>query len=121
MSFEKVGVRAVVDGMQTFERDVSKFNTDISLMGRAAEMIKGPFNIASGILGGFGSSLLRIGEIATGIVVANVFGRIADQIGQAAGKIVEFGKESVMSAARVEELDVVLELIGGREIGRAHV
>jgi len=114
MAFERVGVRAVIEGMREFERDSDRFNRKVGLMGRATQALSSPLSFAGKALGGFGSSLLRMGEVAGGFLIANTLGRIADGLHQVTGAAIEFGKESIMAAARVEELDVVLKLIGGR-------
>jgi len=114
MAFERVGVRAVIEGMREFDRDSERFNRKVGLMGRATKTLSGPLSLAGKAFGGVGSSILRMGEIAGGFLIANTLGRIADGFSRATQAAVSFGKESVMAAARVEELDVVLDLIGNR-------
>ena len=70
---------------------------------------------ASGPLGKAGGSLQRIGEIAGGMIAAQIFTKIAEGLMKVAGAAVSFGKSSIMSAARVEEMDAVIKTLAANQ------
>ena len=73
-------------------------------------LIKGT-DQASGAFRSAGSSLKRMGEIAGGIIGAQIITRLAGALRDAAGAALSFGKEAVMSAARVQEMDAVIQTL----------
>ena len=114
MAFEKVGVRASIEGMRAFERNAERFNRRIAGMGRATKGLGGPLGVIRNSLGRMGGALSNVAQIAGGIIVANVFGKIANAISGAARAVVGFTKDSIFLSARVEELDVIVKLLGKR-------
>jgi phage-related protein len=69
---------------------------------------------ASGILSKVTGSLGRMFEVAGGFVIHDIFGGIAHGIGELAGKAKEFGIESILAAARVEEMATVNAVLAER-------
>jgi|GEM_PF-4797127 len=90
-ALQPAGIRAVAEGVDKYVGDMNRMG------GATAEM---------------GSRLSRMAEIAGGMIAANVFGRLADAFMDVARGASELVKESVLTAARVEELDAVLLTIG---------
>lgn len=124
MPLEKLGIQAIAAGVSRFRRGLDQMNRSIEGTGKAAdgmgrrfrEMgrstdISGPVGMAKQSLGGLGDSLKRVGEVALGILAAQVFRRIADGLTALTRRAVEFGKSAIFTAARIQELDAVMVAI----------
>ena len=90
-ALQPAGVRAVAEGVDKYVGDMRRMG------GATADM---------------GSRLSQMATIAGGMIASQVFTRLADAFMSVARGAVEFGKEAVMTAARVQELDAVLLTIG---------
>ena len=90
-ALQPAGVRAVAEGVDKYVGDMKRMG------GATADM---------------GSRLSQMATIAGGMIASQVFTRLADAFMSVARGAVEFGKEAVLTAARVQELDAVLLTIG---------
>lgn len=88
---QPAGVRAVAEGVDKYVGDMKRMG------GATADM---------------GSRLSQMATIAGGMIASQVFTRLGDAFMSVARGAMEFGKESVLTAARVQELDAVLLTIG---------
>lgn len=72
---------------------------------QAAKSSSAGLLVMDGAAGRVSSSLQRIGEVAAGIGLSNVIAKMA-------ASLISFSRESVTAAARVEEMDKVLNVLG---------
>ena len=100
MAIETIGVRVVVEGANKAVDDLNRVNKAASSLGGAAAATASPLGI-------LGSALANVGQIAAGIISAHLFTNLVEGL-----KSVAY--EALFGAGRVEELEVILELLGTR-------
>jgi len=114
MAFERVGVRVVVEGLGAFENDSRRFNTALERMGRGAQLLTAPLGLAGSALKAVGGFLGNVATIATGIIAANVFGRIVQGLSDVAGAAFKAASEFQTLTIRFEGL-IARELVADFE------
>lgn len=116
---EKIGLQAVLEDAN-FQRGLANYMRGLDQMNRATGQASQSMTQSSGAIDGLGSAAGSAGGPvgALGVAVGNLAAELAVKLVSAAwdavGSIVEFGKASVLSAARVQELDFVIQILGER-------
>lgn len=108
MALEEIGVRAVIEGLDSFRgdaRDVQRLIDDIAGSARGAE---GGSNIFSRALGFLGDTLHGIFQIAGGILTA----RIIERIGEA---LADVARKALSAASEFQKLRIQMEGLVARE------
>jgi len=111
----KTGVEAVVEGMARFRRDMDDMNRKIAETGqRAQQSAGGGLKAMTGGLGFLGTAAATALGVLGGFAASAVLQTITSGFQRATTAALDFAKSSLFTAARAQEMDVVLKLIGGR-------
>ena len=111
----KTGVEAVVEGMARFRRDMDDMNRRIAEVGqRAQQSAGGGLKAMTGGLGFLGTAAATTLGVLGGFAASAVLQTITSGFQRATTAALDFAKSSLFTAARAQEMDVVLKLIGGR-------
>lgn len=116
---EKIGLQAVLEDAG-FQRGFAAYMRGLDQMNRATGQAAQSMTRSSGAIDGLGSAAGSAGgpvgtlAIAVGNLAADLAVKLVSAAWDAVGSIVEFGKQSVLSAARVQELDFVIQILGER-------
>lgn len=116
---ETIGLQAVLEDAN-FQRGLANYMRGIDQMNRATGQASQSMAQSSGAIDGFGAAAGSAGGpigalgIAVGNLAADLAVKLVSSAWDAVGSIVEFGKESILSAARVQELDYVIQILGER-------
>lgn len=116
---EKIGLQAVLEDAN-FQRGLSNYMRGLDQMNRATGQASQSMTRSSGAIDGLGDAAGSAGGpigalgIAVGNLAADLAVKLVSATWDAVGSIVEFGKTSVLSAARVQELDFVIQILGER-------
>jgi len=100
MAIETIGVRVVVEGAEKAVSDLNRVNKAAGSLGGAAAATASPLGILAG-------ALANVGQIAAGIISAQLFTNLVEGLKSVA-------QEALFGAGRVEELEIILELLGTR-------
>lgn len=99
-NIETIGVRAVAENVDKAISDLNRLNKAVGSVGSQAVATASPL----GVLGG---ALSNVAQIAAGIISAQLINRMAEGLK-------DLASQAILGAGRVDELEVVLELLGTR-------
>lgn len=109
MGLEQVGVEAIIAGMASFDQDSRRFRGLVLDMGQAAKQAETDTGGLGDVLAGVGGVIQRVGEIAAGILTAQIFQNIA------AG-LQEIALDALQAAAEFQRLTIQFEGLFAREL-----
>ena len=99
-NIETIGVKVVVSGADRAVSDLNKVNRAVGSVGGQAAATASPLGVLAGALG-------NVATIAAGIISAQLISRIAEGLK-------DMATGAILGAARVEELEIVMDLLGTR-------
>lgn len=113
MAPEQVGLQAIF-ATEEFERGMARYVNALADATRRTTQAEGTMSQAGETMEGRLSAGAMAAAVAIGQILARAFEKMVEAAVAAARALFDFARESVSTASRVQELDVVLGLIGGR-------
>src|SRR3990170_3211069 len=108
MAFPTVGVLAIVEGMNSFRRDIDEVKRRMEQLGQTSQSVARQTGTLSTAMGGVGGALSAIGTIAAGAIRA-----IANEIKQMAS-------EAFDAAAQLQKLEIQFNTLVARELAASN-
>ncbi|HEY4669749.1 MAG TPA: tape measure protein [Tepidiformaceae bacterium] len=113
MAFPTVGVLAIVEGMNSFRRDMDEVKRRMEQLGQTSQSVARQTGTLSTAMGGVGGALSAIGTIAAGILAAGAIRAIANEIKQMAS-------EAFDAAAQLQKLEIQFNTLVARELAASN-
>lgn len=109
----QVGVEAVVQGLSSFLSDIGKMNSSIKSLDTSGNAISRTFGALGNVLSGLGQSMLRVAEVALGVLVRDAFRAIISSIGEIISSTIEAGAAFQVMELRLNMLNLRTDSING--------
>src|SRR3990167_5444993 len=113
MAFPTVGVLAIVEGMNSFRRDMDEVKRRMEQLGQTSQSVARQTGTLSTAMGGVGGALSAIGTIAAGILAAGAIRAIANEIKQ-------MSSDAFDAAAQLQKLEIQFNTLVARELAASN-
>jgi len=115
MALPQVGVEAVVQGLGSFINDVGKMNSAIGSLNPSGNIITRTLQGVSGAFKNLGASIVRVAEVALGVLVRDAFRAIIAGLGDIVRSTIEAGAAFQTMELRLNILNLNTDKLTGSQ------
>lgn len=116
---QEVGVKAVVEGLSGFLGSIEKMNTSLKGIGSSGNIVTRALETVNDWFGKLAGSMLRIAEVALGVLVRDAFNAIVNGLKEIISATIEAGSEFQILELRLQRLNFNAALESGKEFADA--